>query len=249
MAVFIGYAGWTKQQEKLKRDAAIRAEQARQAELAKLNAHTKAAQNQKALDHPWSKQPSAEDFAQGCIEKINGLELVVGGWFFQEAKCNGKVVDVTYKRKETASANDFLIESNSVFGITPTIAGDGDSASLSFPLSLKYGGDDPLEFADKAANDFISGFQKIRIPIKLTEKPAQAPAPAPVLPGEQAVPLPPAPAPDWKTFGVDIKTDFSPEVVFAGVKSNGLRFNEMAVTLKDDTASLNWSVIGELNAK
>ncbi len=244
-----GYSAWTKNQQRLQREAAIRAEQIRQAELAKLNENSKKAQSQKALEHPWAKQPSAEDFAQACIQQIHGLELAVGGWVFQEAKCDGKAVNVSYRRKDTASANDFLAEAGSVFTVPAFIANDGDSATVSVPISIKFGGDDPLIPADEAANDFISGFQKIGIPIKLVEKPVQGPAPMPTLPGEQAAPLPPGPAPDWKTFGFEIKTDYSPEVVFAGVKSNGLRFTEIAVNLKEDTASLGWSVKGELNAK
>lgn len=251
-----GYSEWMKYQEKQRREAAIRAEQARRAELEMLNAKAKKEQTQKALDHPWAKQPAAEDFARECIGAIYGLQLSVAGWIFQEAKCDGKAVVATYKRKDMASINEFLTEAKTAFTVSPTIAADGDSASLSLPLDVKYGGDDPLPPVDSATADFSSHLQKLGIVIKLAEKPVQAPQPpaAGGLPGQPQQPgkdaaQPPAPVPDWKTFTFKIDTEIAPGVVFAGMRSDGLRFTDLGVRLQDEVPKLIWNVAGELNAK
>lgn len=247
-----GYAEWMKYQEKQRREAAILAEQARHAELEKLNAKAKQEQTQKALDHPWAKQPAAEDFARECVGTIYGLRLSVGGWVFQEAKCTSAAVQAVYKRKDGASINEFLADAKNAFTVPPAIAADGDSASLSVSLDMKYGGDDPLRPADVATADFSSQLQKLGIVIKLTEKPVQAPQPQAALPGQQAskgAPQPPEPVPDWKTFTFKIDSEIAPEVVFAGMRADGLRFTEMGVRLQDDTPKLIWNIAGELNAK
>lgn len=251
-----GYSEWAKYQANLRREAAIRAEQARRAELERLNAKAKSEQSQKALDHPWAKQPAAEDFAHGCIDVIHSLRLSVGGWIFQDAKCDGKAVVATYKRKDMFSINEFLAEAKGAFAVAPTIAGDGDSANLSIPLDLRYGGDDPLRPVAVATADFSSHLQKLGIVIKLTEKPVQAPQqPAAALPGQQAAggapgqPVVPAPVPDWKTFTFTIDTEAAPGVVFAGVRSDGLRFTNLSVRFQEDVPKLIWTVAGELNAK
>lgn len=245
-----GYNEWTNHQEKLRREALIRAEQARQAELAKLNANAKNAQTQQALDHPWAKQPAAIDFARECMLRINDLPLVAGGWVFLEAKCDGKLVLAAYKRMDFASVNDLLAEAQSAFGVVPTIGGGGDNAVVSLPVDVKYGGDDPLQPTDVAAADLASHLQKLGVVIKLVEKSPQQSSPQSALPGQEAHnEAKPAAVPDWRTFTFKIDTELSPESVFEGVKSDGLRFTELAVRLHDETPKLIWNVAGELNAK
>lgn len=247
-----GYAEWMKYQEKQRREAAIRAEQARRAELEKLNAKAKQEMTQKALDHPWAKQPAPEDFARECVTTIYGLQLVVEGWVFQEAKCTVTGVKAVYKRKDGTSINEFLDGAKRAFTVPPAIASDGDSGSLTFPLEMKYGGDDPLRPVDVATSDFSSQLQKLGIAIKLTERPVVQPQAQAALPGQQPAKngaQPPMPVPDWKTFIFKIETEIAPEVVFAGARADGLRFTEMSVRLLEETPKLIWNVAGELNAK
>jgi hypothetical protein len=240
-----GYAQWVSYQERLRREAAIRAEQARRTELTQ---NENAKTEQQVLDHPWAKQPAVADFVYGCIHTIYGLHLSVGGWLFQEAQCNGKAVLANYKRRDIASINDFLVESQAVYGVTPIIdAGNGDSASVSLPLEIPPGGDDPLRPADQATADFVSHLQAMGIAIKLTEKPFLAQAPAGTnLPGQPTRPATPLPTPNWKTYIFAVETEIAPGVVFADIHPDGLRFTEIAVRLNDPR--LTWNIVGELNA-
>lgn len=245
-----GYGEWKHYEEKQRREALIRAEQARQAELERLNANAKKALTQQALDHPWAKQPAAIDFARGCLARINSLQLVLGGWVFQEAKCDGKTVLAAYKRMNFATVNDFINASNTAFGIVPTIGSDGDNANISLPIEVQLGGDDPLRPADVATADLASHLQGLGIVIKLVEKSPQQSAPAAALPGQDAAATSaPAVVPDWRVFTFKIDSELAPETVFEGVSSDGLRFTELAVRLQDETPKLIWNVAGELNAK
>lgn len=150
-----------------------------------------------------------------------------------------------------ASVNDFIAEAKSAFGVGVVPSGDGDSANVSLPIEIKYGGDDPLQPADQATADMASHLQKLGIVIKLIEKSPPQPSPQAALPGQQASKEAlPAPVPDWKTFTFKIDTELAPGAVFEGMRSDGVRFNEMAVRLQDETTpKLIWNVAGELNAK
>lgn len=253
----VGYSQWMRHQENERREAAIRAEQAKRAELERLNAKAKQEQTQKALDHPWSKQPAAEDFARECMRPLYGLQLYVGGWVFNEGKCDGKSLIAVYKRKDNTTISEFQTEATTLFPSPAAIAADGDSASVTLQLDIQYGGDDPLRPVGEATAEFSSQLQKLGIAIRLTEKPVAPPTPpaqaqAQALPGQQAAKdaqPPQAPVPDWKTFAFKIETDLSPDTVFAGMRSEGLRFTVMNVRLQEDAAKLTWNLAGELNAK
>lgn len=245
-----GLVGWLQWQEKVDREAAEAAAKAaaeRRAELERLNANAKREMDQKSLEHPWAKQPAADDFVTGCVQRIDGLPLVVDGWVLQQAKCSGAFLSVSYDRRDGGTTNGFLAASANWFSSTPTIATSGDGALIDIPIELRVGGDEPLRTAAEATADLVSHFQRAGLQSGLSEK-AAAKVSGPALPGH-ATTEQTARAPDWRVFGFKLETERSPDVVLQGMRTDGVRFTEVLVRLEAGAPKLTWSLTGDLYAK
>lgn len=243
-----GWWYWRAQQAAEAAEAEARAAAERRAEIARLNANAKREVNQQSLDHPWSKQPAVEDMVRGCLDSIYPLPLVIEGWLLRQAKCTGSVLSVAYDRKDGGTVAEFLVAARRWFPTAPTVSDAGDGAAIDVPMELRVGGDDPLRPAAEATADLLSHFQRIAVSPNLAEKATALPA-APALPGQAAVAPQPDRAPEWRTFTFRLDTEMSPEPLFEGVRTDGVRITEMLVRLEAGAPKLIWSLSGELNAK
>ncbi|CAG9170067.1 type 4b pilus protein PilO2 [Cupriavidus pinatubonensis] len=251
----VAYSEWKAEQARRIREERIRADQIRQRELAELNAKAKREQGAKALEHPWSKMPSAEEFQKGCTRALNALPLSVRGWIIDSATCDGKAVKATFVRGPSGeTVAEFLAAARERFSTDPDVVDGGESAPgekatvLAGDLSLGYGGDDPLRAMPATLANFISHFQGLGIKPTLTVKAEEQKKPQ-SLPGQESVQAVAEVVKDWKTVVFQFDTGLSPELALSGLDGTGIRYTGLRVELARDTATLKWIVEGEIYAK
>lgn len=242
------YMKWREAEDLRVRMERIQAEQIRQQQLAELNAKTKREQSVHALAHPWAKLPAAGDFISSCVAGINTMPLTINGWVFESAKCGGTQLAATFKRRGTATVNDFIAGTQGRFQSEPAFFEEGESAAVHVELKLMYGGDDALRPLAAMLASFSSHFQALNIKTQLAEKPATQDKPK-ALPGQDASQPASEPVPDWKTYTFSFDTELAPEVAFSGLDGSGVRFTEVGVKLQEETSKLTWNVAGEIYAK
>lgn len=237
---------WYKEEQQRKeREAAIRAEQLRLAELERIKANTKKEREIKGLDHPWVKLPSVDDFLKGCVGTINDFPLSLGGWVFEFAVCDGSTATASYRRKDVATSNDLLVNAKARFEGEPVFVEDFESAVVGKPLKILFGGDDALGLSVEVLPAASSVFQELGIRMKFIERTVQKPA---ALPG-QAQPEEQGMVPDWKEYTFMFDSEITPTALFAGHDWNGMRLTKIGVKLAPDSAKLTWTIAGEQYAK
>lgn len=246
IALAMGGMKYREIQIRKEREAQIRAELARKAELERIKAKTKHEREVKGIDHPWVKMAAVNDFLNGCEGAINSFPLSIGGWLFEFAVCDGSSASASYKRKETATANDFLADAKNHFDSTPVFADDFESVLVNKPVNILYGGDDPLELSGDVLPRASSVFQSVGIRMKFIEK-EEAPKPV-VLPGQKPVQAE-VEKPDWKEFTFMFDSEVDPRILFRGHGWNGMRLTKLGVKLAPETAKLTWTIAGEQYAK
>ncbi|KAG0189381.1 hypothetical protein DFQ28_003507 [Apophysomyces sp. BC1034] len=246
-----GYSQWKTEQERRIREERIRADQIRQQQLAELNAKAKREQGVKALEHPWAKLPSAEEFVKGCGDAINAVPLTLSGWIVKTVACNGNTADATYERGENATVNNFLTAARARFEADPDVVdGGGDKSTVrASDLKLSYGGDDPLLPMAATLANFMSHFQAIGIKPTVEQPKADEAKKPQALPGQEVVQAAVEQVKDWKTVVFSFDTEYAPETLITGMDGTGIRFTELRVELAKDAATLKWHVAGEIYAK
>lgn len=246
----LGFLQYTKEMERKEREARILAEQARLAEMERVKANSRNEQAIHALEHPWIKMPAVEDTLRGCGGAINNLPLALAGWGFESAKCDAGGVVARYRRVGTATANGFAAEIQEAFGVAPTFIDDFETATVTVPVKMMFGGDDSLQPSAEVMPNMASFFQAMGIKVGFVEKSVEAPKPAPTLPGQAPTAVPETPpVPDWKTYTFRFDTGVAPEIVFSGRAWSGTRITHYEVQLTPDTAKLLWLISGEMYAK
>lgn len=251
LVVLAGFYGWAEYKayaQKKAREEAIRQEQLRRAALDRLNAKTRNKQGAEALRHPWAAMPGALDFVTACSAEIYALPLNIAGWQIDEAKCDAKALSATYKRKATGTTVRAFIEwAGERHDAPPVFTDDGDTATLTRPVKMMFGGDEKVAAADTVQNTFVSHFQAVDVRLKLIEKKV---ALAPPVPGPgQPAPAASARAPDWRMFRYEFETPIAPDSLIDSLPDkNGVRITEMEMRFVEDDSSLKWTVTGELYA-
>ena len=256
VALMAGMYGWSEYkayEQKKAREEQIRQEQLRQAELARLNANSRAKQGAEALQHPWAGMPGVVDFGTVCTAEIYALPLSVAGWQIDTAKCEAKLLTVTYKRKVAhTTVNDFIGALGDGYDGLPLFTDDGNTATVKRAVKMLFGGDEKVAEADTVQNAFLSHFQTVDVGLKLIEKKVTLPPPPPPPPsppGQPPAPPPPAPVADWRLFSFEFETAIAPELLIAGLPDkNGVRVTKMEMRFVEDDVSLKWTVTGELYA-
>lgn len=236
---------YREEQQRKEREAMIRAEQIRQAELERIKANTKKEKEIKGLDHPWVKMPSVEDFLKGCVGTINDFPLSLGGWVFEFAVCDGSTASASYKRQDSATSNDLIVDAKTRFDSEPIFAEDFESAVVGKPLNILLGGDDVLGLSGEVLPAASSVFQEMGIRMRFLEKVVQKPATLPGQPEQEEQEAPP----DWKEYTFMFDSELAPTALFAGHAWNGMRLNKIGVKLAPETAKLTWTIAGEQYAK
>lgn len=244
LITLIGWQQWSAHKTRLAREAAIAAEQKRQADLDALNARAKQEQTLQALEHPWAKRPNVAEFIAGCNGSIDSIPLSISGWLFTSAKCDGDLVSATFKRTGNSTADGFITATRGHFADEPAFFEEGNSAALKISLKLNLAGDESLAESSQALALLTSWLHGQSLEPTIKELPIQVPQP-PVLPGEPAPPAPPPP--EWKHFELQYSGALPPSIVLRDMPETGLRLREIKTELQSD--HLTWSVIGDLYAK
>jgi len=104
----LGWAQWENHQAQIAKEAAFQAEQRRLEELARLQKESGVEQPPQALEHPWAKRPSVDDFLEQCSRVIYQLPLSIAGWEFSDALCDGTQVVSSYRRSGNSTADNLI---------------------------------------------------------------------------------------------------------------------------------------------
>lgn len=246
----VGVIGWSEYRMYLNEEAERAAEVERirqEKELAELNAHARAEQQAKALEHPWAKMPAAEDFAKECGRVIGRLPLSIAGWVVDTAKCDGIKMQAVFRRNGAAGAplSDFRRAARPLDNASLAIAEAGERAEITIPMSVQLAGDEDLGDPVVLQEKWISQLQLFGATFRLEEKAVVLPAP-PVGPNEK--PLPP-PVATWRLFPVSFESGLNPPAILAGVGDmTGVRLRTIEALISREGV-IKWSVQGELYGK
>lgn len=240
----IAWSQWNAHQEQVALEKRLAAEKKRLEDLAKLAKESGTPQPPQALEHPWAKRPSVQDFVGGCSDVLYQLPLNINGWFFTDAECSGRDVLASYKRTGNSTASDLLTATAGHFSGLPAFYRQGNSATLRYEISLPAAGDEPLLDALEATASLSSWLHRFSENPTLDSVPVKAPE-QPAMPGQPAPP--PPPPPQWKQFELKYTTNVLPRNSLAGAPVQGLRLRSIKTELVSD--ELKWSVTGDLYAK
>lgn len=240
----IGWLQWQSHQAQIAKEAAFQAEQRRLEELARLQKESGVEQTPQALEHPWAKRPSVDDFLEQCSHVIYQLPLAIQGWQFTEAVCNGTQVLSSYKRSGNSTADSFIKATLGHFSDRPAFFDEGNSATLKFDITIPAAGDEPLKDAIDMLANLSSWLHSFTQEPTLKEVPVVVPV-EPAIPGQPA--LPPPPPPQWKQFELNYATGITPLDALTGAPTQGLRLREIKTQYQ--AGLLLWTVKGDLYAK
>lgn len=242
------FVGWTEYQAYLREQALkIEAENERKKaeDLAKLNARAKAAQQAKALEHPWAKTPGAQDMATHCVVQIHSVPLSLGGWMVETAKCEGDQLTAEVHRSGGTVASLREAAAQNVFE-PPIITDNGEKATLIRRMEpIQLVGDDPLQDPDDVQTRIVSHLQMLGMQYDMTEK-------AVVLPEIQQVPgepVVPPPQPTWRHFPFRFEGALNPKEVLKGMGAlEGIRVSSIKVQVSAEGTVL-WMTTGDIYAR
>ncbi|NNA96933.1 type 4b pilus protein PilO2 [Pseudomonas gessardii] len=240
----LGWAQWENHQAQIAKEAAFQAEQRRLEELARLQKESGVEQPPQALEHPWAKRPSVDDFLEQCSRVIYQLPLSIAGWEFSDALCDGTQVVSSYRRSGNSTADNLIKATLGHFPGGPVFDESKSLALLKFDISLPAAGDEPLKAADDMLANLSSWLHNFSQQPTLKEVPVEVPV-QPAVPGQPAPP--PPPPPQWKQFELRYATGITPLDALTGAPAQGLRLRE--IKTKYETGHLLWTVTGDLYAK
>lgn len=240
----LAWSQWKSHQAEITRQAAIEAEKKRLEELAELQKQAGSEQPLQALDHPWAKQSSVDDFVVACSRTMDRLPLSIQGWPFNKAECTSSQIVATYDRAGNSTAHDFAIAVAELFAIRPEVIDQGNAGLVKFDMSVSAAGDDALLESREALENLTSWFHSFSQEPRLQPMPVVPPQ-EPALPGQPTPP--PPPPPQWKQYQLSYTSGVLPYDSFNGAPTQGLRLQEIKTEYRAD--HLIWSVTGVLYAK
>ncbi|MEW5890664.1 MAG: type 4b pilus protein PilO2 [Pseudomonadota bacterium] len=207
-----------------------RSEEARRLALVAEQTQTSAPQPVK-LEHPWKKEPKAEQYLKECMNAFGRVEsLWPGNWTPREATCDGASFTVVWTRGETG-----WIEHLRTVVPDAVLSKDGSLASLTAALALSPGGDDPVPTENERTLAMHAVGQKYGFKVSLA--PAQT---APTLPGDTAAGTP---IKDWAELAWSVQgIQIPPSVVLAAIDGPGLRVKKIQAVFSGGI--MNWNMEG-----
>lgn len=221
-------------------------QEARKAEIARLDAEQRRLIESASLTRPWTLKPGSEHFMRLCQDAIYSLPISIGGWAFDKATCKPSKLDATYIRKPGASNNDYLAEFSRVFpgGRVTTSISDDSSAAFSVAMDMVAGGDDKLQ--ERVRDKFVSHFQRMNLAVKVDAKDSEVIVPE-FLPNGSPWPKNLAlPTPNWSTYTFVFESVDKPSNVLLGLPTEGIRVAIIEAQLKEDSTSFSWKTVGEI---
>lgn len=233
---------------KKKFDAEVMAAKIRVAEMEAINARSKAEQAAKSIVHPWSLMPSIADFLESCGSNIYQQPISTSGWILVSTQCDDKKFEASFKRSESSTVAAFAQYAISAgYQESPEFFDGGDTATISRDTRPALAGDESLLPQKEMLINFTSHFQRIGIKPEITEIKVEKPQSPIVLPGQDALTQITAPEPDWKHHEFSFDTELTPELVFEGLRTTGIRLTKVSNLVTN--ARLKWSIKGQIYAK
>lgn len=227
---------------------ALKAARAAHAALLAAQAHARAlaagvaqqaAQAVAAVPHPWASQAPLQAFLQACNARLRPLPLSIAGWVITDARCAQGQIAATYQRAHGAPYSTFAQAVEARFGGPPAALDSSyDKAAIGGQFPPPAGIDETLLPAASALAAFASHFQAIAVKFQLTALP---PTPLPAAAGVKT----PAMAP-WRAYTWHITTTTPPAALFAGLDPTGVRLTAIDERLDAHTATLHWTLTGDL---
>lgn len=243
-----GYWQYQEVQAKKKHDAEIVAAKLKVAEMEAANAKLRAEQVAKSIVHPWTLSGSVADFVAACGDNIYQQPLSVSGWKLVSNHCDGRKFTSIFKRSESSTVAEFAEYAISAgYKDSPEFLDGGDTASISRDIVIAVAGDDTLLPKEEMRINLRSHLQKIGIKAGIIEKKIELPQLPASLPGQDVVAQVLPPAPDWKQDEFSFETSLTPEAVFEGLRTTGLRLTDISNQVTN--SRLTWSIKGQIYAK
>ena len=233
-------------QHRAEQERVRRIQEARKAEIARLDEEQLRLIQSASLTRPWTLKPGSEHFMRLCEDAIYSLPISIGGWVFDKATCKPSALDATYIRKPGTSNNDYLAEFSRVFpgGAVTTAISDDSSAGFAVGMDMVAGGDDKLQ--ESVRDKFVSHFQRMNLAVKVEGKASEVIVPE-FLPNGSPWPKNVAPpTPNWNTYAFVFESVDKPSNVLLGLPAEGVRVAIIEAQLKEDSTSFSWKTVGEI---
>jgi len=180
--------------------------------------------------HPWVGQPRPTEFVRTCLDAFTTMSA--GGWALDQYVCTPNAATYTWSRN--GSMIDFLLAQQPHAHIDAA----GDHATLSVPLSMRAGGDEPLG-SDRVRTGLLSLFQTLGRNARI--EPVRVVAPEPATPMARFGIEHQPPPPDWQTWTLSVDLGgVSPRRVAALLEQPGVRAGRLA------WHGGEWSIQGEI---
>lgn len=183
------------------------------------------------LEHPWKVEPRATAVMAACDAALSHLSnFWPAGWTLNELVCAGGTLRVSWTRQQGAWVAHLLaVQPNA------TLASNGNSASLTVPLTIPAGEDEPVLVETERLPALFRATDRLGYTLNIN-----AAAPKPVLPGDAPNM---GPIKTWEEFGWSISgAGLPPRHVLAAMEGPGLRVSRIAQTLGE--GELKWKMEG-----
>lgn len=239
-AMVAGWVVWEAHEAKMTREAEARRAQA----LDRLRSQSGLSASELALSHPWTSQPSVQEFAAACTQSIGAIPVTLDGWVLLNAQCNANVTTASFARTEGRTVLGF---SGAAHAWRPDLgvqfSTDGDLGTLTWRMTMKPAGDEPLDPLMQRSQAFMTWWQTRLIPFSLTATKSNfAKGYAPPTKSDD----PRLRSPSWKTMRWSLKAmPRTPTRILKDFDVAGTRLQEIELTFASD-GQLNWSLQGEL---
>lgn len=236
----IGWVAWEAHEAKVAREAAERRAQA----LDRLRSQSGLSASELALSHPWTNQPSVQEFAAACTQSIGAIPVTLDGWVLLNAQCNSYSTTASFARTEGRTVLGFYDAVNAWrAGLGIQFSTDGDLGTVSWAMKMNPAGDEPLAPLKQRSQTLMTWWQSRLIPFSIvhTKSSFAKGYTPPTNPSD-----PRLRSPSWKTLRWSIKSiPRNPTRVLKDFQVDGARLQEIELTFAAD-GQLNWSLQGEL---
>lgn len=238
---FVGWGLWEQHQNNIiqeqARQRALELEQLRQAAGRQLP--------DSALMHPWTTQPSVQNFARACTQSIGQIPLTLDGWVLLNAQCSASGTSASFARTEGRTVQGFSREAT-VWNASADVqfATDGDLGTIHWPIKMEPGVDEPMAPMSDRLEQFMSWWQSRLVPFQTKSVPSSF-AKGYRPPADTNDPR--LTTPQWKTIQWSIKaTPRTPtRLLEPSFQQDGIRLQKVELTFSKD-GMLNWNLEGEL---
>ncbi len=186
---------------------------------------------------PWPLLPTALDFATACDRAYQRINTTAGNWQLDRVACENQSLNLRWVKSTNGAWPSHLAAARPDI----TIAPDGLTATLSFPLQVEPANDFTLPLPSGANMQLSYLDAAARMGVALVIQPAKAPAPPPQLPGQQAPPQQASLA-SWVEFTISVESAIGPVEVVRALDHPGFRLTSIEYVTKSGVP--NYKLLG-----